>query len=294
MEATDTQAAADLVSTVARQEAEIGRLRRLIAQDRFAQDLRDAMTTASAASLVGAPVSHDRLLDMITATATDIVKARAGSLFLIDAEQQNLIFTTAVGDQVTETERFRMPLGHGVAGLVALTGQPIAVSDTPEDDLDSEDLGHAVGFNPKNILCIPLSFRDQVIGVLQFLDKKDEATFSVDDMEDVALFSHLAAVAIEQSRTQHRLSVLVSGLIENIDGISDFDRFGLTEKARAFTTELGQQTGFLGAMELAQLIQEIVQHGDAAAETCKGLLGSFADFLRSHSGHDSAVGGARW
>ena len=285
MESVPTgNAPVDAADTIARQQAEIASLKRRIAEDRFAQDLRDAMTTASITGVVGAPVSYTRLLTMIVGTAADIVKAKAAWLFLVDADQQNLVSEVSIGDQADDSAAIVVPMGEGIAGLVAQTGQPMVISDTEEDDLDADDLGHSVAFNPRQALCSPLSFEDKVIGVLQFLDKEDDETFSVDDIEDVSLFAHLGAIAIEQSRTQSRMGILLSELVEGLDGIPDFDRHGLTERARAFTAELGQQSGYLDALELARLIHEVVQHGEAATEACKGILENFAEFLRARAG----------
>jgi GAF domain-containing protein len=285
-------------ATIAEQRAEIQRLKRRPTDDRFAQDLRDALTTASATRIIGSPVNHSRLLKTIVATASDIVEARAAALFLIDADHKDLVLEAAVGDDEAESERFRIPLGHGVAGLVAQNGQSMAIADTPEDDLDAADIGHPLGFNPRSVLCMPISFDDRVIGVLQFLDKEaeddDEATFGDADMQAIGLFAHLAAVTIEQSRTDSRIGALVAELIANVDGLPDFDRHGLTERARAFTAELGQQTGYLHALDLARLVHEIVQYGDAATEACKGILNSFAEFLRSRPVTVGEQGGLAW
>lgn len=276
--------AEDAQAVIATQQAEIDRLKALIAEDRFAQDLRDAMTTASVTGVIGAPVSHDRLLHMIVGTAADIVKARAAWLFLIDADQTHLVSDVWVGQELDDAEQIRMPVGEGIAGLVAQTGQPMAITDTVDNDLDADDLGHDPPFNPRQALCSPLSFGDQVIGVLQFLDKEDGETFTMDDIEDVSLFSHLGAIAIEQSRTQTRMGALLTELVEDLDGIPDYDRYGLTERARAFTAELGKQTGYLDALELARLVHEVVLYGTAATETCKGILTNFAEFLRARPG----------
>lgn len=285
MEPVRSAAAAqvDPADTIARQQAEINRLKKRIEMDRFAQDLRDAMTTASITGVIGAPMGYHRLLKMIVGTAADIVRAKAGWLFLVDADQQNLISEAAVGDDVDETAKIRVPIGEGIAGLVAQTGQPVAMSDTEHDDLDADDLGHTVAFNPRQALCSPLSFGDRVIGVLQFLDKEDGETFSMDDIEDVSLFAHLGAIAIEQSRTQSRMGVLLAELVEGLDGIPDYDRHGLTERARAFTAELGQQSGYLDALELARLVHEIVLHGEDATDACKGILGSFVELLHGRA-----------
>ena len=279
----------DSTVTTAGAPADVNGPQRRRESDRFAHDLRDALTTAAATGTIAAPVAYPRLLRMILSTAAGMVGARAAALFLIDAEQRHLVLEVAEGDQTAESEKYRLPLGQGVAGLVAQTGSPMVISDTPEDDLDETDVGHPVGFNPKAILCMPLSFHDRIIGVLQFLDKDDAATtFSVDDMADMGLFANLAAVAIEQARTHSRMGALVAELVERIDGIPDFDSHGLTERARVFTAELGQQTGYLDALELAQLVQEVVHHGDAATEACKGILNNFAQFLRSRAPEETA------
>lgn len=291
----EAQPPPDVAAMIARQKEEIESLKRRVAADRFAQDLRDALTTASATATIAPLVNHADLLKMIVGTAADIIDAKSGWLFLIDAEHQNLVFEVALGCELAHSEKFRMPLGLGLAGLVAQTGQPIAMSDTPEDDLDEDDLGHLVGFNPTTALCVPLVIHERVIGVLQFLDKEEEdSTFGVSDMGAMALFANLAAVAIEQSRTQSRLDALLTGLIENVDGLPDFDGHGLTARARALTAELGQQTGYLDALELARLVQEIAQQGETATEACKGILNSFAEFLRSRPVTTAEQGGMNW
>ena len=46
--------------------------------------------------------------------------------------------------------------------------------------------------------------------------------------------------------------------------------------------------------ESAQLVHEIVQHGDRATQTCKDILGSFAQFLRSRPMTAGEQGGISW
>jgi GAF domain-containing protein len=267
-------APADTAATIARQQAEIERLQRRVAEERFAQDLRDALTLAATVGKIGAPVRHERLLEMILAAAVDIIGAHAASLFLVDAQRQNLVFEFALGDKADEVKKSQVPLGQDVAGLVALTGQPMAISERAEDSPDAAD-------SAKNILCVPLFVQGEVIGVLELLDKEGAATFDTADMETLGLFAHQAAVAIEQSRTQSSMGALVAELINSMEGLREHERQGLTDRAHEFTAGLGQHSSYLNALELAQLVHEIVQHGDRATETCKGILSSFAQFLGS-------------
>jgi GAF domain-containing protein len=290
-EGTDPE---DPAATIARLQMQIEGLQRRISDDRFAQDLRDAMTTASATGAIGAPVGHTRLMEMIVAAAADIVDATAASLFLIDDQRQELVFEAAFGEHGEEAAEFRVPVGGGIAGLVALTGQPMAIADTAEEGSDVAEIAQAVGYIPKSVLCVPLSFQDRVIGVLQLMDKLEDETFSVTDMEDIGSFANLAAVTVEQSRTHTRLGAMVSELVATIDGMDDYDRHGLTQRARQFTGDLGRDTGYLAALELARIVQEIVHHGEDASTACASILNGFAKFLRTRPMTAGELGGITW
>jgi hypothetical protein len=87
---------------------------------------------------------------------------------------------------------------------------------------------------------------------------------------------------------------MVSELVAAVDGMDDYDRHGLTRRARQFTDDLGRNTGYLAALELARLVQEIVRHGDDASTACASILDGFAEFLRTRSVTAGDHGGVRW
>src|SRR5206468_5403043 len=117
-------------------------------------------------------VTHSRLLEMIVQTAAQVISARAASLFLINRQTQELVFEVALGQKAEDVKKFTVPLGHGIAGLVAVSGQPIAVSDASKDPRQAADIARSVGYVPQTILCVPLFYNDQIIGVLELLDKE--------------------------------------------------------------------------------------------------------------------------
>src|SRR5262245_47471249 len=86
-------------TTIEQQAAEIERLKRRLADDSLVDDLREAVSLSAVAEAIGAPVTHARLLDMIVATAADIIGANAASLFLIDREKEDLVFEVALGEK---------------------------------------------------------------------------------------------------------------------------------------------------------------------------------------------------
>src|SRR5919198_3058434 len=181
---------------------------------RFAASLREALSLAEAVGTIGARVPHSELLQMIVATAAQVLRARAGALLLIDDEAEELVFEVAVGGEAEDVKRFHVPLGHGIAGHVAVTGQPLAVSEAAADPRAATDIADQVGYRPESILCVPLFYDDEVIGVLELLDKADRSTFTADDIESLGLFANQAAVAIEHSRIHANLGALIGDVLK--------------------------------------------------------------------------------
>lgn len=281
----DREALARAQETIERQAREIQRLERRVGDERFAEDLRDALALASAAGTIASPVSHSRLLEMIVETAANVIFARAAALFLIDEEAEELIFEVALGSKAEEVKKFRVPLGHGIAGLVALSGQPMAV--TGEDHpRQASDIAESVGYKPRNILCVPLFYHDQIIGVLELLDKEGADSFSPDDMHDLGFFANQAAVAIEQSRINRNLSGLLNETLRSIG-----DGGGVQERARAFANGLDQDPAFRQALELARLVGEIAHQGENELKGCQAILRGFAEYLRSKPEPMTELGG---
>src|SRR5438105_2701559 len=127
---------------IAEQAQEIERLRGMVSLERYAEDLRAALTLAATAGTIASPVTHSRLLEMIVEAAAHVISARAASLFLINEETHELIFEVALGQKAQEVKKFAVPLGHGIAGLVALSGQPMAISDAQHDPRHASDIAH--------------------------------------------------------------------------------------------------------------------------------------------------------
>jgi GAF domain-containing protein len=281
----DQDAHARAQETITRQAEEIERLRRRLSDERLADDLQEVLTLAAAAGTIASPVTHSRLLEMIVETAAHVISARAAALFLIDEEAEELVFEVALGSKAEEVKKFRVPLGHGIAGLVAVSGQPMAVSDAQSDPRQAADIAQSVGYTPQSILCVPLFYHEQTIGVLELLDKEGAASFSATDMEDLGLFANQAAVAIEQSRTNRNLAALLGEVLGSLGGTAaSQQRRELSEHIRAFAERLEEDAAFSQALELARLVQEIAHQGENELKGCQAILRGFAEYLRLRPG----------
>jgi GAF domain-containing protein len=265
---------------ITQQAAEIADLRRQLEDEQFAKELREALALAATVSTVAAPVTHSRLLEMIVATAAHVISANAASLFLIDYETQELTFEVALGQKADEVRKFRVPLGKGVAGLVALSGQALAISDAQRDARVAADIGQSIGYVPQSILCVPLYYNDQVIGVLELLDKIDAPAFDASDMDALGLFANQAAVAIEQSRVHRNIGALINDVLKSFTAPGE-QRQHLQQHANTFASYVEGDAEYRQALDLARLVQEIAWQGEKEARACRTILQAFADYLRS-------------
>jgi GAF domain-containing protein len=147
---------------------------------------------------------------------------------------------------------------------------------------------------PQSILCVPLFYHDQIIGVLELLDKEGATYFSVGDMEDLGLFANQAAVAIEQSRTNQNLVSLLGEMLESVGGSTEAQRQGLQERALAFAQRLDVDPAFRQALDLAGLVQEIAHQGENELKGCQTILRGFAEYLRMRPESTGEPGYGQW
>ncbi|HLI29084.1 MAG TPA: GAF domain-containing protein [Chloroflexota bacterium] len=279
---------------LAQQEQELSLLRQRLADATFADELRQTLVRLGAAAQLAAPVQYSELLDMIVATAAQVLQARAASLFLIDQETQELVFEVALGESAAVARRYRVPLGQGIAGWVAATGQPLAIADATQDPRFARSLAQNIGYIPKSVLCIPLRQGELVMGVVELFDKRDGQPFTPADMELLAQFASEAAVAIEQSRVVRDLTLLFRVMLQGLlPGGSDEEaalRRTLEAHAAEFTERVAQSEQYRDALKITQLVGAISRHGPAARHLAEQVLASVADYLQSQAALQTSGG----
>jgi Nif-specific regulatory protein len=248
---------------------------------RLAAELRSVLVRSALAGTLAAPVSHSRLLEMIVETAAQVINSQSASLFLVDHERQELVFEIALGQKAEEARKFRVPLGHGIAGHVAATGQPTATS-SDADPRQAREIGESIGYVPRTILCVPLFYGDRVLGVLELLDKADGAIFTMMDMHVLGLFANMAAVALEQSRTRDNLSALITEIVlQSTVDLPETQREQLVQGARRLAGSMVDDQRFRRALDVAGLIEEISQCGERELALGQAMLQHLAAYLRA-------------
>ena len=259
--------------TIHEQELQLAELRDRQADARFANALRELLLMTGTMSTIGAPAKHNVVLDEIVETAANVTRSQAASLFVLDEERNDLVFQVALGEKADSVKNFRVPLGRGIAGYVAVTGQPIAVADTSQDPRFAPDIGKAIGYVPKTILCVPLYLNGRVIGVLELLDKAGGTPFSSADMDLLVRFANLAALALDQSRLMYDVRRFFRELLSEIAHDD-----GLRQALTGFADRTANDADRTQAFTLAKLVRDIGKEA-GGRHLAVELLTSVARFL---------------
>lgn len=148
-----------------------------------------------------------------------ILNCDRATMFSLDTITQELLLWVAEG-----ANNIRVPVGQGIAGTVAATGEIINIVDAYGDPRFSSSYDKATGYKTNTILCMPIRSLDGgIAGVLQAINKND-GTFSSTDEEVMNMLCMQAGVALQNAnhffraeRSQNRFRALLD-LIKAVQG----------------------------------------------------------------------------
>ncbi|UCF67138.1 MAG: response regulator [Acidobacteriota bacterium] len=149
--------------------------------------------------------SLPKLLDHFIGVVADKLEVDRASLMLVDPSSQELHVASARGlDDIEDLTVIRVPLGSGIAGRVAATGESFVVRDIRSDlrlneQCAKNDLSHSFISAPV-VLSVPIASRTIVLGVINVTNRRSGAAFTEDDLAYLSGLAGQLAVAIERTR----------------------------------------------------------------------------------------------
>lgn len=210
----------------------------------------------------------ESLLNKIVLVAADLTDAEEASILLYDHKNNELRFAAASNvDENPELKHLVVP-PDSIAGWTALHQEPVFVPDVHEDNRFSDLVEKAIEFKTNSIIAVPLITRNQLIGVLEVINKRQNL-FSSDDLELLQTLSAQAAVAIQNSR-----------LFEQSDLISD-----LVHELRTPLSSIGTIAYLLKQDNLSQPRKlELIDTIQSETTRLNNMVTSFLDVVRMEAG----------
>jgi sigma-B regulation protein RsbU (phosphoserine phosphatase) len=142
----------------------------------------------------------DSLLDYIMEKSQNVMQAEAASMMLVVPETNELEFKVVLGPKATEVKPFRLPIGKGISGWVAQTGEAVLIPDAYSDSRFDPSFDKRSGFKTRSMLCVPMIYQSKTVGVMTVINRLDGDPFNRDDQILFTIFASQAALSIENAR----------------------------------------------------------------------------------------------
>jgi len=163
------------------------------------QRLKELQMLDEAGRTILSTLDLDQRLTRILAEITARMASQVASILLLDKEADELVFRAVVGPEAEKIKGIRLPSDHGVAGYVARERKSLLIPDTRQSSLHDEYIDELSGFVTRSLVCAPLAVREEVIGVIEVLNR-EVGTFDGADLRVLEAMARFAAVAIENAR----------------------------------------------------------------------------------------------
>lgn len=166
--------------------------------DRQKRQLAEMRALAQVSEAIISPQYLDDMLNVVMEMAAQVMDTAVCSLFLLNETGAYLELRSARHTNNPYRARPPLPVGEGVTGWVAQTGQPLYVADVRTDPrYKGHELAREEGL--VSLLSVPLSVRDRVIGVLNAYTAVPR-TFTPEEQTWLATLANQTALAIENAR----------------------------------------------------------------------------------------------
>ena len=170
----------------------------------------EELRAAVAAGVIGSGKAFHGLLAAITEVSKAIFGAKASSILLLDEETDELVFEAVAGYGEDDLLGMRFPSGKGIAGWVVSTRTPLILDDVQNDPRFAKDFAAGTGYVPQGLMAVPLLYDERVLGVLEVLDRPQQSTFSLQEMELLGLFGNQAAIALDLLQRARQAETLLT------------------------------------------------------------------------------------
>jgi K+-sensing histidine kinase KdpD len=209
------------------------------------------------------------LLKKIISAAKELTHTEAASIMLIDPVSGDLRFEIASNIQDKDMAGIVIPKGSGIAGWVALHGEPRVIDDVTQEPSWNSKVDDTIEFRTRSILAVPLKTHSKITGVLEGINKIGSNRWEEEDITTLTILAGQAAIAIENAR-----------LFQQSDFIAE-----MVHELRTPLAALKASTVLLLRPDLpTEKRTDIIQTMQSETDRLSRLTSEFLDLARLESG----------
>jgi DNA-binding response OmpR family regulator len=181
--------------------------------NRLKKQLNQWVALHNIAQAITSTLEEKEIYKRVMANVNRILQVEAGSILLLDPKTRELHFAVTLKQKDELFSDLKLEPGQGIAGWVAENERSLIVPDVQNDERFSAEVDDTTGFTTQSILCVPLTVREKVIGVLEVINKlqgPERPSFTQDDQQLLEMLGSWVAVAVENSSLSRKMRELAA------------------------------------------------------------------------------------
>ena len=237
----------------------------------------------------------DRLCDLILEAAVIESNSDRASLMLLD-EDGYLRIKSSIGIPKKIAAKSKQKVGHGIAGTVAETKEPIIISEGFKITKKSKRSLRGLGL--ESAISVPLLSEHTVLGVLNLGKRYNRPFFDKDDAELLLILAHEAGAAISNCKLFDEVHELYEGSIVSLAAAVDArDHYtqGHSNKVANIAVSVAEKLNLpvdtIEKIKLASMLHDIGKIGipDKILHKPGKLTDEEFDIIKQHPAHAVSI-----
>jgi signal transduction protein with GAF and PtsI domain len=241
-------------------------------QTELTSKLRQLIETIDVARLMTDPLITS-IRELLAVSAANLDSDEA-SVLVREGDVGDLRFLAAIGKVADRLVEMRIPTGKGIAGFVLSSGQPVAVTEAGDESTFYAEVDRQTGYSTQTILATPLSYDGEVIGVLEYINRRGHPPFkpfTPEEMDLAAIYADAIAAMVNAFESAKLFSELSDRVLSTKGDIG----YGAV---RDWIAEFRGSAENRDRLDLAVLLHEVAGRGEAERKLCRELLESIVNF----------------
>ncbi len=248
-----------------------------------------------ASRLLNSTLELAELTEIVLRIVRDEVPVDRCTLFVLDRRQ--MLLRSFIAQGVGQFE-IALPVGHGLAGIVASTGQPLDVTDAYQDSRFEHTFDDRLGYITRDVFSIPVFNREGVlVGVLQMLNRKRPLTdrdkeFLSGMCTYLGLAVHNAWIhreLLENRKLEEELRLVRDRLAhqEKLSAMGELIGGVIHEMRNPLSVALGQCTLLRDEIKVSASIASRIAKIETGIDRAAKIARNFLNFARGGSGEQT-------
>jgi len=163
----------------------------------------DSISQASVA--ISSNLNLRPLLNKVMSLSEEILNNEVSAVMLLDPVKKELYWEISRGEKSEFFEgRQTLPVGQGIAGYVAQTGEAVLINDVNKDPRWDGSYDEKSKFRTRSMICVPVKFHGDILGVIEVINKKG-GEFTSRDLRILEVLAAQTGAAIENAKIHGKL-----------------------------------------------------------------------------------------